>query len=208
MTHLTLEQLLLTREPGLEPGVHALREHLMQCPLCQDELTRLDQRVARMKALPTLRPSRDRFAEIRSQATAERRTRRFRWAAGGTIALAASLALAVWIGGQGHGQDRILERVNPAGTNTELTEIINRSHELERALSAYDPDRQVVDGRAVSMTTSLENRLAQVDQELQVVDFLDTNVRQREALRLWRERVGLLDALVDLHMTGARYIGF
>jgi hypothetical protein len=208
MTHLTLEQLLLTREPGLEPGVHVLREHVMQCQICQDELTRLDQRVARMKALPTLRPSRDRFAEIRSRTTAERRTRRFRWAAGGTIALAASLALAVWIGGRGHGQDRILERVNPTGTNTELTEIINRSHELERALSAYDPDRQVVDGRAVSMTTSLENRLAQVDQELQVVDFLDANVRQREALRLWRERVGLLDALVDLHMTGARYIGF
>jgi hypothetical protein len=33
-------------------------------------------------------------------------------------------------------------------------------------------------------------------------------VRTQEALRLWRERVGLLDALVDVHATGAQIVRY
>ena len=47
MTHLTMEQLLALREPGLEPGVQGWRDHAMACELCRTELDRLDQRVAR-----------------------------------------------------------------------------------------------------------------------------------------------------------------
>jgi hypothetical protein len=41
-----------------------------------------------------------------------------------------------------------------------------------------------------------------------LVDFADQSVRRQEALRLWRERVGLLNALVDVHVTRARAVGF
>ena len=51
-------------------------------------------------------------------------------------------------------------------------------------------------------------RLARVDQELQVVSLMDRRTRSAESLRLWRERVGLLDALVDVHVTRASYVGF
>jgi hypothetical protein len=202
MTHLTMEQLVAIREPGLEPGVQSWRDHIAACPACQVELERLDQRVARLKALPTLRPSRDRFAAVRRQARAERRRRTWRVVMGG-VALAASLTLAVVVF-----RHRPERQLVSATDTPELQEAMARSQQLERALASFDPDRQVVDGRAASITASLEDRLARVDQQIQVVDLMDATNRDREALRLWRERVGLLDALMDVHLTGARYVGF
>ncbi len=73
MTHLSMETLVSLREAGSEPGQAAAREHLNQCTHCQAELQRLHQRVARLKALPTLRPGRDRWPEAKARFTAERR---------------------------------------------------------------------------------------------------------------------------------------
>jgi len=78
VTHLSMDTLLALREPGSEPGVAVAREHLDQCPQCQQELDRLHQRVARLKALPSLRPSRDRWPETAARLRAERRRRRTR----------------------------------------------------------------------------------------------------------------------------------
>ena len=76
VTHLSMESLLSLREPGTEPGAAAAREHVNQCPQCQAELDRLHQRVARLKALAPLRPSRDRWPETAARFRAERRQRR------------------------------------------------------------------------------------------------------------------------------------
>ncbi len=202
MTHLTMEQLVAIREPGLEPGVQSWRDHIAACSACRVELERLDQRVARLKALPTLRPSRDRFAAVRRQVHAERRRRAWRVVMGG-VALAASFTLAVVVV-----QHRPERQLVSATDTPALQEAMARSQQMERALASFDPDRQVVDGRAASITASLEDRLARVDRQIQVVDLMDATNRDREALRLWRERVGLLDALMDVHLTGARYVGF
>ena len=78
MTHLTMEQLLALREPGIEPGVQGWRDHAEACELCRAELERLDQRVARLRALPTLRPGRNRFAELQVRTRRDRRWRRIR----------------------------------------------------------------------------------------------------------------------------------
>jgi len=201
MTHLTMEQLLAIREPGLEPGVQAWREHAAHCDRCQAELERLDQRVARLKALPTLKPSRDLFAQVRSGARVERRRRQWTRTGGVVLALAATIALAVVL----------VDRAKPERqlvAVSELQQVITRSQELERALASLDPNRGVLDGRAVGITTSLENRLAGVDRQIEMVSLMDPAVREREAIRLWRERVGLLDALMDARLTRARYVGF
>ena len=92
MTHLTIEQLLALREPGLEPGVQALREHLGSCELCSAELDRLDQRVARLRALPVLKPARSRLAEIQAQTHRLRFRRRLKLVGGSTLAVAATIA--------------------------------------------------------------------------------------------------------------------
>lgn len=201
MTHLSVDQLLAAREPGLEPGVKALRDHLEACPACQNERDRLDQRVARLKALPTLRPGRDHFGAIRLEAARERRAVRLKRVALGGLALAAAVTLAVALGRNQTPPERTL--VNP-----ELIEMMSRSRQLERALAGFDQDRAVINGRAVGITTSLEDRLARLDRQIEVVDLMNAEIRQHEMIKLWRERVGLLDALVDVHLTGARYVGF
>jgi hypothetical protein len=200
MSHLTMEQLLALREPGLEPGVHQWQRHVESCPHCRAELERLDQRVARLRALPALRPGRDRFAQIRARAVAERRGRRWRRAAVGGLAVAASLTLA-------GGALRAAARTLVAG-ETEHERVKSRSRQLERAVASFDEDRGVLDGRTASITASLEGQLARLDRQLEVVELFEPAVRQREVLRMWRERVGLLDALVDVHLTRARYVGF
>ena len=203
MTHLTMEQLVALREPRTEPGTHAAREHLDACPTCRAELDRLHQRVARLRALPTLRPARDRFAAIRTQLVADRRKRQVRWAGLGGLALAASVALFMVV-------QPAQETRSAAETalSNELLETITRSQQLERALVALEPEHRVLDSRTAVITGRLEDRLQLVDRDLQAAGLMDQDVRLREQLRLWRERVGLLDALVDVHLTGARYVGF
>lgn len=204
MTHLTMEQLLAIREPGLEPGVQGWRDHAAVCEVCQAELDRLDQRVARLRSLPALKPARNRFLEVRAKARAERRRKAFITAGLGTLALAATVALAVLF-------TPLLRQGGPApelAGNPELQEAMLRSRELEQALRVYDPERRVIDGRTAAMAASIEERLARVDRELQVVSLMDRRTRNAESLRLWRERVGLLDALVDVHVTRASYVGF
>lgn len=203
MTHLTMEQLLALREPGLEPGVQGWRDHATACELCRAELDRLDQRVARLRALPTLAPARNRFAEIRARAVTDRRRRRLVVVSLGGLALAATVALAVVLspGATAAPSPTLAEQ-------QELEDIIGRSQSLEGAIQAYNPEQRVTDGRTAVVAASLEDRLARVDRQLQMVDYLDQRVRQQEALRLWRERVGLLNALVDVHATRARAVGF
>jgi hypothetical protein len=204
MTHLTMDQLLALREPGLEPGVQGWRDHAQACELCRAELERLDQRVARLRALPTLRPGRNRFAELQSRTRRERRWRRIGLLSLAGLGLAASVALTVVLA------PRITRRsaAPELAEQRELDSIIARSQSLESALEAYDPDRRVTDGRTAVVAASIEDQLARVDHQLQAVDLMDQRVRQPEALRLWRERVGLLNALVDVHVTRARSVGF
>ncbi|MBM4185936.1 MAG: hypothetical protein FJ206_01365 [Gemmatimonadetes bacterium] len=203
MTHLSMEQLLAAREPGLEPGVQAVRDHLAGCDHCRAEADRIDQRIARLKALPTLRPARDHFGAVRFRTARERRTRQAKRLGSVGLALAASVLLAVASSRPSQPAERQLIAADP-----ELAEMMSRSRELERALERFDPDRSVVNGRMVGITATLESRLADLDRQIEVVDLMESSVRQRQAVRLWRERVGLLDALVDVHLTGARYVGF
>ena len=203
MTHLSIEQLLALREPGLEPGVQGWRDHAAACELCRAELDRLDQRVARVRALPTLQPSRNRFTDIQQQYRRGRARRRLVGFSLSVLALAATVALAVVFGPRAGSAP-------PAqlSEQQELDDIIARSRQLENVIEDYNPDRRVTDGRTAVVAASLEDRLARVDRQLQLVDLMDQRVRPQEALRLWRERVGLLDALMDVHATGATYVRY
>jgi hypothetical protein len=198
MTHLSMEALLSLREAGMEPGDAAAREHLETCSGCRSELERLHQRVARLKALPALRPSRDRWPQVAVRIRQERRARRQR--VGGLIGLAAaaSIALGVALGGRGAG---------PAAGEREIQMAMARSQALENAISQFLPDERVLDGRTAGIAQELEDRIARVDRELELAELLDRQPRDEQVLKLWRERVGLLDALVDVHVTRASNVG-
>jgi hypothetical protein len=211
MTHLTIEQLLELREPGREPGFEAARQHLDGCEVCRAEADRLSQRVARLRALPSPRMGRDQLSTIRARHLAERQRTRVRWAGLGGLALAAAAALISLI------PSDALEtgRAEPAlvasrpSTDPDLASIMSQSQELEAALGAYDADSRSIDGRTAAIAARLEDQLGTLDRQIELVGAVnprqpDERIRQ---LQLWRERVGLLNALVDVHLTRATYAG-
>jgi len=199
MSHLSIETLVALRDTGTEPGAAAAREHLEACPLCRAEFERLHQRVARLKALPALRPSRSRWPNVLGQVRGERRRRRARTVGLAGLAAAASLALAVGVSSLGP-KDAGL---NPA----EIQQAMARSQVLESALDRIDPESRVMDGQTAGIAQELEDRIARVDRELEMAEMMEQQARDAELLRLWRERVGLLDALVDVHVTRASNVG-
>jgi anti-sigma factor RsiW len=198
MTHLSMEALLSLREAGLEPGDSAAREHLESCPGCRAELERLHQRVARLKALPALRPTRDRWPAVAARVRQERRERRRQVGALIGLAAAASIALGVAVGGR---SSRLV------GGEQAIHQAMARSQALESALSRFHPDERVLDGRTAGIAQELEDRIARVDRELEMAELLERQSRDQRLLKLWRERVGLLDALVDVHVTRASNVG-
>lgn len=197
--HLSIEQLLALREPGTEPGTAALREHLDGCAECEAELRRLDQRVARLRALPGLRPARDQWPAIRGHAESMRNQRRARWLGAGGLAAAAALVGAIITGD--------LMRPEPVAASTELSSAMMQSRALEEALRTWEPEARVTDGYTARVAGELEERIATLDRELEASQFLGEDVRHDVMLNLWRERVGLLDALVDVHVASASNVG-
>jgi hypothetical protein len=199
MTHLTMHELVALREPGLEPGDAAARDHLQTCLQCRAEMERLDQRVARLKALPPLRPARDRWPQVEARLLAERRRFRVRNFGLAGLAAAASIALGFALT-RPTSPDQLAQ-------NQQIQEAMQRSQALESELSQFNPEGRVLDGRTAGIAQELEDRIAQVDRELQMADLQDQQAHDAQLLQLWRERVGLLDALVDVHVTRASNVG-
>lgn len=202
MNHLTMDQLLALDEPGIEPDTVRAREHLEVCGACREEHRRLEQRRARLRALPTLSPARDKWPAVEARLAQERGGRRARWMGIGTLALAASLFLA-FVLGRNAGRDQAA-----LAADEHLQSLMQRSQALEAAIGAYGPEGRVLDGRTSRVASDLEARIADVDDRLQAVE-LEPAPQQHEVdrMRLWQERVGLLDALVDVHVTRASNVG-
>jgi hypothetical protein len=199
VTHLTIDQLVALREPGAEPGTQAARDHLDACDACRAEFDRLHQRIARLKALPALRPTRDRWPAVRARFEAERRARRLRRF--GLVGLAAAASVALIVGTRSPSWP-----LAPA-TTAELSDAMARSRALEAAIDRYHPETRVLDGRTARIAQELEDRIAAVDRQLEMTDLQNGGSREAQELDLWRERVGLLDALVDVHLTRASNVG-
>src|SRR5215470_14078245 len=131
--HCTIEDLVALRDG--EGSVWA-RRHVEECAECQAERERLYQRVAQLKALPALRPPRDRWSAIRDTVLAERSRRRQRWLRGG-LAVAAALVGVMFLHPGG-----------PAPVQGEdLAKAKAQSAQLESTLRNYDSDSRVMSGR-------------------------------------------------------------
>ena len=119
----------------------------------------------------------------------------------GAMALAATLALAL-----------LVKRPVPATAVTssahELSSLQQRSRALEAAIGAYAPDTRVLDGRTSRVASDLEDRIADVDRRLERTELAaPPGMGGPDLMQLWQERVGLLDALVDVHVTRASNVG-
>ena len=192
MMHCTMDDLLALRA-GEASGW--ARSHAEACPTCRAELDALYQRVAQLKALPARRPARDRWPAVREAVVAERR-RRERWGVWSVAAAAAVAGLIVF---------------RPFGTRqadaAELARMKQESATLEQQLGRYEPDARVMSGRAAALAAALEDRIAVIDGELARLGPPDAPPRPAELVKLWQQRVQLMQQLVGVHVTRAAYVG-
>lgn len=199
--HCTMAELVEIRDGE---GSAWARQHLDECPSCGHELELLHRRVAALRALPSWRPPRDRWAEVRSTAERERRKGRLRHAGWGALAVAAGVLLAVGVRTLAVGT-----RATPAtqtAAAAELTTLMAQSQQLEAALRSYGPDGRVLNARAAEVIADLEDRIAVVDAGITQETARDG--ASSDLVSLWQNRVELMDALVNAHVTRVSYVGF
>jgi hypothetical protein len=183
---------LLTLRDG-EPGDAALRARVLADPAAVRALEALERRKAELAALPELVPSRAADARVLAAmqtvagARPARRTRRT--VAIAAVAAAASLAVAALL--------FLAQPRAPAGTRSEdYRALIEESRRLERALFALPPPRTVMTVGTVGTIVSLEDQIARIDTELTLASATELRDEQRAAL--WRERVDVMNALVQV----------
>jgi hypothetical protein len=191
MMHCTMDDLLALRDG--EASVWA-RRHVEECAACRAELEGLYQRVAQLKALPALRPPRDRWSVVRDTIVVQRTQRRRRWAGYGLATAAAIVGLMVLGPMSGN-----------IGIADELAQAKQQSAQLESTLQDYDPESRVMSGREAEITARLEDQIAQVDGRLADLDA--QAAREAQLVDLWRQRVQLMEQLVQVRVTRAKYVG-
>ena len=189
--HCTMDDLLALKDG--EGSVFA-RRHMEDCPVCRAELEALYQRVAQLKALPVLRPPRDRWSVLRQTIVAHRTERRRRWTRYGLATAAALLGVMV-----------IGPAVGNTGIAEELAQTKQRSAQLESTLQDYDPESRVMSGREAELTARIEDQIAQLDGRLAELDA--RAAREAQLVDLWRQRVDLMQRLVQVRVARAKYVG-
>jgi hypothetical protein len=180
------------------------RGHLDECSSCRHELDLVHHRVAALRALSAWRPPRDRWPEVRAGAERERRALRVRRVRWGALAIAAGAVLAV-------GGRTVLTHSAASGDRgtpsaAELATLMTQSQQLEAALRSYGPEGRVLNARAAGVIADLEDRIALVD-----AGIAQQNAREdasSDLVGLWRNRVELMGALVNAHVTRVSYVGF
>lgn len=192
--HCSMDELVAIRNGE---GSSAAIDHLNSCEPCTEELERLHQRVAALKALPAVHPPRDRWHVVRAQVVGERRKRR-RWVAGWVSAgTAASVALVL-------GALQLLPVVRATSEETDpYVALIEHSQGLEDMLRSMEAETRVLNGRTATAIAVLEDRLSALD-----VQLAETQLQRTDMMRLMQERIGLMDALVEVRRTKATYVGF
>jgi len=191
MMHCTMDDLVAVQAG--EGSVWS-RRHLETCSACRAELEALYQRIAQLKALPARRPARDQWPAVLETIRGHRRGRRRRWGVGSVAAAAGVAALLVfrpfW---------------SKSADGAALARVKQQSATMEAELERYDPESRVMSGRSAALAAALEDRIAAVDGELARAG--PTEPRSAELLKLWQQRVDLMQQLMSVRVTRASYVG-
>lgn len=149
-----------------------------------------------LRALPALEPPPSAFAKVMAARAAARRRVRLRRFAG--LAAAASIVMAV-----------ALLVVQPAdepappmiAADTDIAQLIARSNALDQVLASVESQAGILDLRTAGTIVALEDRLAAVDAHLRRLGADEPQT----AGDLLRQRIALVNALVDVHAAQTQY---
>ena len=194
LMHCTMDDLIAIRDGESRESA---RKHLAECGACRAELERLEQRVARLRALPAQRAPRDRWRLVREGMVAERRRTNWLRVAWSGVAVAASLVLVL-------GVQNAVQQQRLAAQQRQIGELMQRSQQLDATLQDLSGSGRVWSGREAGAVVQLEDSLTALDSRLA------RRVQQepsQDLVNLWKQRVQLMDALVGVHVTRASYVG-
>lgn len=206
--HARIDQLLNLRDG--EPVDAQVASHVAQCSTCGAELHRLSTVRRRMQELPSFEaPSWERVQQ-RLRAAPRGRSRQV------VIAVAASVAALSIMTGLLVLRGGAPEDVETAGVKmtepakslaaTDLDELMSQSRLLEEMLRVL-PARPVVERvTTAAAIDTLEQRIQWLDFHLSYAP--EAGLSERQAERLWRERVELMDSLVKVRYAESGYMSF
>jgi phage FluMu protein gp41 len=222
LKHCSIQELLEVRNGE---GSLGARTHVDECAHCRDELDRIHQRVAALKALPSLNAPRDRWSVVRQGIVDQRRRiwfLRTGWAAAAAIALALGAnGLLTW------------PAAAPNENELELQTLVEQSVELDNALVTVASRPRVVSGLAAVAIVDLEDQISIIDNQIGLIDvrvlralsardvaanqqrfdvrllrsILEREVGEDQLRQLLQERVILLDFLINTHNKRTIYVG-
>ena len=85
----------------------------------------------------------------------------------------------------------------------QLETAMSNSQLLEKRLRDWKPDSRVLDGATAEVVMQLEDKIAALDAELARASSASEAERLEREVALWQQRVGLMNALVEVHVTKA-----
>ncbi len=195
LRHCSIQELLEVRNGE---GTVGAKIHVDECEECRNELDRLHQRVAALRAMPNLNAPRDRWPLVRQRIVEARQRlwwRRMGWAAAAAIALTLGAnGLVPWPGAE------------PETDEVELQTLVEQSAQLDSMLKTVEKRARVVNGLTAVTIADLEDRIIFLDSRLysaRRVAITEAQLRQ-----LLERRVLLMDALVNTHTKRTVNVGF
>lgn len=224
--HASVEQLLNLRDARGGAQDSALALHVAGCERCQLELGRLRAIQAGLQGLPPLQPPAGAWQAVAARHAAARRApARSPWAWGGAVAAALAIS-AVLLGLPGKapeqvpGQAALVVGEEPSAVprlaavsggqaqedKADLQALMQRSRNLEQLLRAIPAGPQVVSAGTAGTIAALEDRVALIDFQLSLESESQLTPAQQQLL--WRERVDLMNSLVQVRYAQAQRVSF
>lgn len=195
LKHCSIQELLEVRNGE---GTVGAKIHVDECEECRNELDRLHQRVAALKALPSLSAPRDRWPLVRQHIVEARQRlwwRRMGWAAAAAIALTLGAnGLVPWPGAE------------PDTNEVELQTLVEQSAQLDSMLRTVEKRTRVVNGLTAVTIADLEDRIIFLDSRLSSARRVA--ISEAQLRQLLEQRVLLMDALLNTHTKRTVNVGF
>lgn len=197
--HLGLEELLAARDGEASPKA---KDHLAGCSACAARLAELKTLRQALQDLPPLHPPRDLWPSLSERLPRSRP--RLAWKALWAAAAAGVLLGTLWLGLRGFRlppPEPLLKAPSEApaqSSGDEIPRFMAESQRLEAVLKRLEAGSPVLKGSTASTIAEIQDRIALVDLQISLLQGSD---KDRSLLaRLWKERVGLLGSLVEVHL--------